>query len=153
MNIGFEGLFCMPRVVLKPLETYPFRIDLPVRITDINYGGHLGNDRMLSLIHEARFAFLVSHGFSEMDCGGVSLTMTDVVINYLGQAFAGDVLRFEVSCGEPFRCGFRFYYRVTRPKDSKVIAMAETGMACLDYEKGTLLNLPDSVKKIMAEKS
>ena len=143
----------MPRTVLKPLVQYAFNVDLTVRTTDINYGGHLGNDRMLTLIHEARVAFLNEHGFSEMDCGGVSLTMTDVTINYLGQAFAGDVLRFEVAGGESFRCGFRVFYRVTRPGDNKTIALSETGMACLDYEQGTLLNLPDSVKILMTIES
>ena len=63
----------MPRLRLKPLDSYPFSIEMTVRITDLNYGGHLGNDTMLSLIHESRIAFLARHGFSEMDCGGVSL--------------------------------------------------------------------------------
>jgi len=39
-------------------DSFPFGIDIPVRITDINYGGHLGNDAVLGLVHEARIAFL-----------------------------------------------------------------------------------------------
>ena len=72
----------MPRIRIKPLDRYPFSINITVRITDLNYGGHLGNDSLLSLIHEARVAFLDSHGLSELDCGGVSLTMGDAALIY-----------------------------------------------------------------------
>ena len=32
---------------------FVFRTELDVRITDINYGRHVGNDAMLGLLHEA----------------------------------------------------------------------------------------------------
>ena len=38
----------MPRVRLKPLSRYQFSTEITVRTTDLNYGGHLGNDRLLS---------------------------------------------------------------------------------------------------------
>ena len=50
----------MPRLELKAREPYPFSCEMVVRTTDLNYGGHLGNDRLLSLVHEARVAFLAS---------------------------------------------------------------------------------------------
>ena len=82
----------MPRLRLKPLDAYPFSTDIHVRITDLNYGGHVGNDTFLSLIHEARTAFLASHGLSETVCGGVSLIRADAAIVYIAEANAGDVL-------------------------------------------------------------
>jgi len=138
----------MPRVQLKPLDHYPFSTDITVRTTDLNYGGHLGNDTLLSLIHEARAAFLASHGFSELDCGGASLILADAVLVYQGEAFAGDILRFEVAAGEPSRCGFRLFYRVTRPADGTVIALVENGMVCFDYETRKIQPLPEVVRAI-----
>ena len=138
----------MPRVRLKPLDTYPFHTDITVRTTDLNYGGHLGNDRLLALIHEARVAFLAGHGFSEIDCDGVSLILADVAIAYKGEAFAGDHLRFEVTAGEPTRCGFRLFYRVTRPSDRTVIALVENGMVCFDYAERKRRSLPEPLKMI-----
>ncbi len=140
----------MPRLKLKPLSHYPFHIDMMVRTTDLNYGGHLGNDRLLSLMHEARVAFLAFYGFTEFDCGGVSLTMGDVAIVYQGEAFAGDRLRFEVAAGEPSECGFRLFYRVTRKNDGKEIALAESGMVCFDYKKGKVKKLPEETSKIFS---
>lgn len=135
----------MPRVKLKTLNAYPFETEITVRTTDLNYGGHLGNDTLLSLIHEARVAFLASHDFTELDCGGVSLILADTAINYQGEAFAGDRLRFEVAAGEPTRCGFRLFYRVTRPIDDANIALVENGMVCFDYDSRQRQPMPESL--------
>lgn len=141
----------MPRIKLRPLDGYPFSIEFDVRVTDLNYGGHLGNDRLLSLVHEARVAFLTEHGLSELDCGGVSLTMGDAALVYQGEAFARDVLRFDVAAGEASRSGFRIFYRITRPSDGSRIALAETGMVCFDYRARKIRPLPVAVRGICAE--
>jgi len=89
----------MPRIKLKPLDLYPFNIEIIVRVTDLNYGGHLGNDKLLALVHEARVAFLADFDFTELDCGGVSLIMADAALMFQGEAFAGDTLKIEVAAG------------------------------------------------------
>jgi acyl-CoA thioesterase FadM len=139
----------MPRIQLDPLPSYPFHADIAVRTTDLNYGGHLGNDRLLSLVHEARVAYLAHHGWSELDCGGTSLIMGDTAIVYQGEAFAGEVLRFEVAAGEATRSGFRLFYRVTRPADEQAIALVENGMVCFDYQRRRVARLPEGVKAIL----
>lgn len=141
----------MPRVQLTPLAAYPFACEITVRTTDLNYGGHLGNDRLLSLVQEARVAFLAGHDWSELSCGGASLIMGDTAVVYQAESFAGDVLRFEVAAVEPSRVGFRLTYRVTRPADSKDIALVETGMVCFDYEKRRIAPLPPAVRDICRE--
>lgn len=138
----------MPRVRLKPLNQYPFSTKIAVRVTDLNYGGHLGNDSLLSLVHEARVAFLAIHGFTEIDCGGVSLTMGDVAIVYQGEAYAGDLLNIDVAAGEPSKSGFRLFYRLARASDGQKIAIAETGMVCFDYKTKKIRPLPKAVENI-----
>jgi acyl-CoA thioesterase FadM len=138
----------MPRIRLKEFNQYPFSTRITIRVTDLNYGGHLGNDSLLSLVHEARVAFLASHGFSELDCGGVSLTMGDVAIIYQGEAYAGDELDIEVAAGEPSKSGFRLFYRLTRSSDAIKIALAETGMVCFDYKVKKIKPLPKVVEAI-----
>jgi acyl-CoA thioester hydrolase len=141
----------MPRLQLTPRLAYPFSTRLSVRITDLNYGGHLGNDRVLALLHEARVACLASHGWSEMDCAGRSLIMTDAAIRFRGEAFAGDRLDIEVAMGEAARTGFRFFYRITRCGDDALIAVAETGMAVFDYASRRVCALPDAVRTLCEE--
>jgi len=138
----------MPRIKLKPLDSYPFSTEIVVRVTDLNYGGHLGNDKLLALIHEARAAFLEYFDFTEIDCGGVSLIMADAALMFQGEAYAGDNLKIEVAAGEPTRSGFRLFYRINRPADSQNIALSETGMVCYDYKTGKIKPLPEAVKTI-----
>lgn len=65
----------MARLTLELPEHFAFYTEITVSIRDINYGGHLGNDAVLGLAHEARLRYLKSLGFSELDIGGLGLTM------------------------------------------------------------------------------
>ena len=138
----------MPRIKLKPLDSYPFSTEIVVRVTDLNYGGHLGNDKLLALVHEARVAFLADFDFTEIDCGGVSLIMADAALMFQGEAYAGDTLKMEVAAGEPTRSGFRLFHRISRPADSQNIALTETSMVCYDYKAGKIKPLPEALKAI-----
>jgi len=141
----------MPRLQIQPLARYPFHLDLVVRVTDLNYGGHLGNDRLLALLHEARVAFLAVEGWSELDLAGVGLILGDAGIVYRAEAFAGDELRIAVGVAEVGRAGFRLGYRVTRPADGTVIAVAETGMVCFDYGDRQVRALPRGAARRLKE--
>ena len=138
----------MPRLDLKPLNLYPFHTDITVRTTDLNYGGHLGNDRLLALVHEARVGFLTYHALSELDAEGFSFIIADAALVYRGEAFAGETLRFEVAAGEPSDKGFRLFFRVTRPADGSLIALAENGLVCYDYGKRKAVQLPEQLCRI-----
>src|ERR1700759_2330934 len=96
----------MPRTRLVLPEHFSFTTDVPVRITDLNYGGHVGNDSVLSLIHEIRVQFLQSHGFTELNLNGVGLIMADVTIEFRSELFYGDILRASVAPAEFSRVGF-----------------------------------------------
>ncbi len=87
----------MQRLELDVPETFPYSTEIPVRVDDINYGGHLGNDAVLSIVHEARIRFLKEHGFSELDAGGAGLIMANAAVRYRSEAKMGDVLRVELA--------------------------------------------------------
>ena len=72
----------MSRIRIQLPENFHFSTEIPIRITDLNYGGHVGNDTILSLIHEARMQFLRSFGYSEMDFGNVSLIMSELAVDF-----------------------------------------------------------------------
>lgn len=143
----------MARVKLDLPEVLPFSTELEVRIGDINYGRHLGNDALLGLLHEARLRFLARHHFTETDAGGASMIMLDAVLVYAAQAFHGDRLRIEVGVGEfgPSRCDM--FYRVSRPADGVEIARAKTGLAFFDYAAGRIVRMPASFKSRLQEQA
>ena len=121
---------------------FVFRTEMEVRITDINYGRHVGNDAMLGLLHEARLRFLAHFGFSEEDIGGVGMLMGDAVVQFKAVAFRGDRLAVELGLADVERRTYDLMYRVTRTGDGAVVALAKTGMVAFDYATNRLADLP-----------
>lgn len=139
----------MARIKLEMPTAYPFKTEMTVRITDINYGGHLGNSDVLALMHEARVRFLNSFGYSEINVEGYGTIMLDSVVIYKAQAFAGDVLQIEIAAGDFSRLGCDIFYRMTRKGDGVEIALAKTGIAVFDYANQKRVSPPEAfVKKL-----
>lgn len=138
----------MPRVQLKTLKQYDYLTALDVRVSDVNYGGHVGNDQMIALLHQARLNYLKFMNWSELDCAGVSLIMSDLAIQYKAESYLGDTLNIEMAMGEPQKLGFRIFYRITHADNQKLIALAETGMVCFDYQTKKPQRVPDAILSI-----
>jgi len=121
---------------------------IKVRISDINYGGHVGNDSILSIIHEARLAFLNQWGFTEMNAGGCGLIMADSAIQYKAESFYGDVIEVAISIDDIKTVSFDMYYKLQakRENETKIIAMAKTGMITFDYHTRSIVTIPDLLK-------
>lgn len=132
----------MARIKIHLPETFSFSTQIPVRISDINYGGHVGNDSILSLIHEARLHFLKSFGYTELEFAGVGLIMSDAAIEFKGEAFYGDVLKAYVAAEEISRMSFELYYKLVKGEDETVVAIAKTGMVCFDYSRRKVITIP-----------
>ena len=67
----------MGRVKLDMPKEFLFSTEMPVRISDVNYGGHLGNDSVMSMAHETRVRFLAEHGYSELDVCGAGMIQSE----------------------------------------------------------------------------
>jgi len=137
----------MARVKINLPEEYSFKTILQVRITDLNYGNHLANDKVLSLIHEARVQFLQHYGWSEMDLGGVGIIMADVAIEYKNQAFYNDQLEIAIVAGDFSRASFDLFYKVEC--EGKLIAKVKTGIVTFDYQQNKVVEIPENVKNIL----
>jgi acyl-CoA thioesterase FadM len=136
----------MARVKLDLPNRFAFETELPLRITDINYGQHLGNDALLSLLHEARVRFLNSHRLSEVDVGGCGLIMTDAVIIYKAQAAYGDVLRIQIAVQDFGALGCDLVYRATNRATGAEVARAKTGLVCFDYSHNKPVRAPEKFR-------
>ncbi len=140
----------MSRVKIKfPPHNPLYTAHIPVRITDLNYGGHVGNDKVLSIIHEARVMFLTHFGYSELDMGGVAIIMADSAIAYKAEGFYGDVLDVDIYVDEINKYGFELLYKVTKEgsEGGKIdVAHASTGIVCFNYDERKITELPELVK-------
>jgi YbgC/YbaW family acyl-CoA thioester hydrolase len=134
----------MARIKLELPPSYSFSTIIPIRITDVNYGGHVGNHTILSLLHEARMQYLKHHGYSEMDFGGASLIMGDVAIEFKGELFYGDEVKVYVAAFDFSRVSFDLAYKLVKGGNEKAVALAKTGMVCFNYEKRKVSNVPQA---------
>lgn len=126
-------------------------IHIPVRITDINYGNHLGNDALVSIIHEARMRFLQQHQLSELDAGGIGLIMADLAVSYKKESFYGDQLSISIYADAIARASFELIYKITTQREGKEIttALCSTGMVGYDYKHSKITSLPDALLEVL----
>ncbi|TGE27535.1 thioesterase family protein [Hymenobacter metallicola] len=131
----------MARVKVALPAAYSLTVQIPVRITDLNYGGHLGNDALLSVLHEARVQFLQHVGLTELDhATRLGTIMADVAIEYKGEAFYGDVLHIQLAATDLSKYGFDVVYWV-KNQEGREIARAKTGMLLFDYNTRKLRSM------------
>lgn len=131
----------MPRVKIELPDVFMYETEIKVRISDINYGGHLGNDSVLSMIHESRYRFFNSLGYKdELSIDGCGTIQADVAIAYKGEAFHGDLIKVEIAVAEISKKSFELVYRLSC--GTKEIARAKTGIAMFDYKENKVVNIP-----------
>ena len=123
-----------------------FETEIPVRITDINYVGHLGNDSYLSIIHEARAQFLAQYGYTELDVEGIGTIVNNVAIIYKSQAYYGDVLTVKVTLANPGYMSCDFKYLLLNKKTGNEVARAKTGFVFMDYSTKKIVEMPKEFK-------
>ena len=143
----------MARTRIELPEKFSFSTTIPIRITDLSYGNHVGNDSILSIIHEARVQFLKHFGLEELKFDGVELIMSDVAIEFKNELFYGDVLTVSVIVAEFSKVAFEIIYKLEKVRDGKIIpvAFAKTGMVCFDYVSRKITSVPETAKKKLAE--
>lgn len=137
----------MSRIKIEVPGHFSFAAIIPIRITDINYGGHVGNDSILSIIHEARMLFLKEYNYEELNLEGAGLIMSDVAIEFKNELFYGDQLKVYVKAGNFSKVAFSIYYKLEKEntgQENKIIAVAKTGMVCYDYKKKKVTPIPAS---------
>lgn len=137
----------MARIKIEVPEKFIYKTEIPIRITDINYGGHFGNDSLLSIIHEARLRFLNHLGYSESNVEGVGIIMIDAGVQYKSEAFYGDQLIIEVAVNDFSGIGCDFVYQLTNKDSKKEIAVAKTGIVFFNYEMRKTAPVPSEFKK------
>jgi acyl-CoA thioester hydrolase len=137
----------MARIKVEIPEHFTFSTTIPVRITDLNYGKHVGNDTILSMIHEARVQYLKQLGYGELDLAGVGVIMSDVGIEFKSELFYGDEVIASVAAGDISKIAFDLYYKLEKRSGDTImlVAIAKTGMVCYDYAKKKVAAIPEEV--------
>lgn len=123
-----------------------FSFEIAVRVTDLNYGGHLANDAVLRLIQEARVQFLQTLGGTEKLIYGAGIILAEAQLIFKAESFYGDLLIIDIAIDEWKRCEGMFYYRFTRQQDSKLITLAKIRTVFFDYTRRKVMPVPEQLK-------
>ena len=129
-----------------PEDQYYYSTPLTVRVTDINGANHLGNDSMISMISEARARFLFEFGVAETERDGTGIIVTDLATTYRTEAHARDQLLFEVGVMDFNKYGGDITFRITRPKDKSLVAMAKSGFVFYNYKTSQVVAMPEDFR-------
>lgn len=133
----------MARLKLEfPENQFCYSTHLTVRVTDINAANHLSNDSMISMISEARARFLFEFGIEETSADGVGIIVTDLATTYRAEAHARDQLLFEVGVMDFNPYGGDITFRISRPADGSLVAMAKSGFVFFNYQLGKVVAMP-----------
>ena len=141
----------MPRIRIELPDNFIFSTEIPVRISDINYGNHLGHDSYLSITHEARVRFFNSHGFSEMDIDGQGIILSDAALVYSNEAFYGDLIKVSIGINDYSKYGCDLIYLLENSKSKIELCRVKTGIVFYNYKKKKVVNVPRVFKEKFLE--
>ena len=125
----------MERVKVNLPTNFSFCYATKIRLSDLNYGNHVGNDTYLTLLQEARMAFLQSKLFTELSIDGVGIIVADAAIEYKKELFFNDNINIYVQATNFISIGFDLFYKieVIRNELPILVAIAKTGIVTFDY--------------------
>lgn len=136
----------MPRVQIELPEHFPFSTDIPLYIGHINYGGHLDNALLLTIVSEARLRFFKSMGYGELDVEGVGIVVADAAIQYLSEAFHGETMVVRMTASRFGSKACNLYWMMTDRATGREVARGKTGIVFFDYQARKAAPVPQGFR-------
>lgn len=142
----------MERVKLDfPAEAIIHRHPLTVRVTDMNYGQHLGHDALVSLLHEARVQAFAALDLPEWDMYGYPSIVADLAVQYQSEARWPEALIIETAVPEPQGKALTVYQRVLTSDEKRIVATARVNQLLIDLKAGRPVEVPTQVKQALTQ--
>jgi acyl-CoA thioester hydrolase len=132
----------MARIIIDIPTEFIFHTTLDVRISDINYGQHVGHDTFISMLHESRVRFFSFLGYKKSDIHGKTILISDLAASYLAQAFYGDRLDVDMAVSDMNKYGCDIYYQISKSRDNIIVLRAKTGIVFFDSAKNQISAMP-----------
>lgn len=139
----------MARVQLTLPQTFIFRTELPIYVSHINRGDHVGNDAMINFMNEAGMRFFAARGIVDYCVHGTRLINADMAIEMKAEGKYGDTIIAEVGVADFHQYGCDIVYRLSSKNHGHVIALAKMGYVAFDYEQGKISQTPEGFEQFM----
>ena len=123
----------MARLKLEIPNGFVFKTELSVYVGHLNYGNHLDNALLLSLVSEARLRFFKSIGYTELDIEGVGIVVSDVSVQYINEAFHAETLVVAMTPSDFLPKGCDLVWIIHEKTSGREVARGKTGIVFFDY--------------------
>lgn len=140
----------MARVQIDLPTRFDFSTEIPIMVRDINAAGHLANDALFAILHEARLRWLVSHGWNEANVEGVAIILADAAAVYTREGFWGMRLRVDLAVMDVRNRSFDLVYLLTDMRTNEEIARAKHGAVFFDHAKKIPAAIPEVFRSAFA---
>ena len=137
----------MARILFDLPERFGFTTELQVYISHVNYGGHLDNAQLLSLVSEARVRFFQALGYREGHIEGTAVVVGDLMAQYKSEGYHGETLRIEMAATDFNRYGFDLQFRMRELLTGREVALGKTGIVFIDRQSRRVTPIPASMRE------
>lgn len=137
----------MPRIKIDLPDRFVFSTELAIYQGHINYGGHLDNAMLLTLVSEARSRFFKSLGYHEGDVEGVGIILADAAVQYRSEAFQGETMVIYMTANDYNRKGCDLVWCMLDKASRREVARGKAGVVFIDYSTRRIAALPAAFKE------
>jgi acyl-CoA thioester hydrolase len=137
----------MARVQIRLPDRVAFSTNITLYQSHLNYGGHLDNALLLTLVSEARVRFFKSLGYTELDVEGVGIVVADAALQYRSEAFHGEVMVIRLAATDLGRNGFDMVWSMNEQSTQREVARGKTGIVFFDYATRKVAPMPDAFRE------
>jgi acyl-CoA thioester hydrolase len=132
----------MARVNIRLPEQFSFSTEITLYQSHMNYGGHLDNALLLSVVSEARVRFLKALGHTELNVDGGGIIVSDAAIQYRSEAFHGEVMVVSMGVADLARKAFDLIWCMREFSTQCEVARGKTGIVFYDYATRKVAPIP-----------
>lgn len=133
----------MARIQIRLPSQFAFATSITLYQSHLNYGGHLDNALLLTLVSEARVRFFKSLGYTELDVEGVGILVADAALQYRSEAFHGEVMVIRLGATDLGRKGFDMVWSMNEQSTQREVARGKTGIVFFDYAARKVALMPE----------
>ncbi|MBK7357209.1 thioesterase family protein [Propionivibrio sp.] len=134
----------MARIQIELPEYFEFSTEITLYLSHMNYGGHLDNALLLTVVSEARARYFKSLGHSELNIDGVGLIIADAALQYRSEAFHGEVMIVRMTAAEFSKYGCDLLWCMNEQSSRREVARGKTGIVFFDYSTRKMAPVPQS---------
>lgn len=136
----------MARIQIELPENFAFSTDIVLYGSHMNYGGHLDNALLLTVVSEARVRFFKSLGYTELDVEGVGIIVSDAALQYRSEAFHGEVMVVRMGAADFGSKGCDLLWCMTEHLSGREVARGKTGIVFFDYATRKTAPVPEAFR-------